>query len=100
MRHRRSEARRSRGGVERFAEHPEARFEAAPIGSGNEREQVPHFLTGSFHRAMQSLNAGQAGRRFQLPRDQLHELAVGFRAQFDEFQVFRPGIHGSRFLNT
>ena len=64
----------------------QARFEAAPIGSGNEREQTPHFLAGSFDRAMEFLNAGQRAAASSFRVNELHELAVGFRAQFDEFE--------------
>jgi hypothetical protein len=95
MRHQPSEA----GGLGvRFPEFPEARFQAAPIGPGNERKQAPHFTAGSCDRSMESLNAGDRGRRFQLPGNELDELAVGFRAQFDEFEVVRPGSHDPVFL--
>jgi hypothetical protein len=92
MRHQSSEARGPRAGVEGFAEFLKACFDAAPIGSWNEGKQMANFLTRFFDWALKFLEAGDAGGCFQFPRDQFHELAVGFRAQFNEFRAFRPHI--------
>jgi hypothetical protein len=94
MRHQPSEARGLRAGVENLAKLLQARFETAPVGARNEREQPPHFLASSFHGPLEFLASSQARRCFQPPRDQLDELSVRFRAQFNEFGAFRPGIHG------
>jgi hypothetical protein len=92
MRHQSSEARGPRAGVEAFPEFLKACFDAAPIGSRNKGKQTAHFLTGSFDGALKFLEAGETGGCFQFPRDQFHELAVRFRAQFNEFRAFRPHI--------
>ena len=78
MRHQASEARGLRGGVEHIPEFLQARFDTAPIGSPNKRKQTPHFLTGFFDGAMEFVEVGNAGGRFEPPRNQFHELTVRF----------------------
>ena len=98
-RHRLSEARGLRGGVEHIPEFLQARFDTAPIGLPDERKQTPHFLTSFFDGAMEFVEVGNAGGRFQLPCNQFRELTVRFRAQFNKFRAFRPHDR-SCFLST